>query len=130
MVTGFFALLGFIAVPIGERTGYEHVNAALSTPEGREAVTAVARAYGALRERIVGWAVERLQTSVDPKAYWTVGLAMRWTTTGRRPAAVVPSSVTTKKVVLSLGVGVVKTQVSYGAKNVEATPAPIPMPLL
>jgi hypothetical protein len=68
MVTGFFALLGFIAVPIGERTGYEHVKAALSTPEGREAVTAVARAYGALRERFFGWAVERLQTSVDPKA--------------------------------------------------------------
>lgn len=60
MVTGFFALLGFIAVPIGERTGYEHLKAALGTPEGQQAVVAVARAYVATKDRCVAWLVERL----------------------------------------------------------------------
>jgi hypothetical protein len=60
MVTGFFALLGFIAVPIGERTGYEHVKSALGTPEGREAVAAVARAYEATRDRSLSWLAERI----------------------------------------------------------------------
>jgi hypothetical protein len=60
LVTGFFALLGFIAVPIGERTGYEHVKAALATPEGHEAVAAVSRAYSALREKFCAWAFEKL----------------------------------------------------------------------
>ncbi len=60
MVTGFFALLGFIAVPIGEHTGYEHVKAALGTAEGREAIAAVARAYEATRDRCLGWLVDRI----------------------------------------------------------------------
>lgn len=73
MVTSFFALLGFIAVPIGDRTAYEHVKVALLTPEGREAARALSHAYSALREKLVGWAVEKLgETSVvrlgDPPA--------------------------------------------------------------
>jgi hypothetical protein len=74
LVTGLFALLGFIAVPIGERTGYEHVKAVLGTPEGREAVAAIARAYEATRDRCMGWIVERIgratatQTAAATKA--------------------------------------------------------------
>lgn len=60
MVTSFFALLGFIAVPIGERTGYEHVKSALATPEGQEAVAAMSRAYEATREKFFSWAIEKL----------------------------------------------------------------------
>ena len=65
MVTGFFALLGFVAVPIGDRTGYEHVKQALETPEGREAVAAVGRAYVATRDRLLTWAADRLKTTAS-----------------------------------------------------------------
>ena len=54
LATGFFALLGFIAVPLGDKTGYEHVCSALRTPEGQRAVTAVGEAYDATKARLVG----------------------------------------------------------------------------
>lgn len=53
-------MLGFVAVPIGERTAYEHVKVALATPEGREATAALGRAYSALQDRVVEWVVSKV----------------------------------------------------------------------
>lgn len=63
MATSFFAVLGFIAVPIGDRTAYEHVKLALATPEGREATAALGRAYSAIQDRVVDWVVGKLHTT-------------------------------------------------------------------
>lgn len=63
MVTGFFALLGFIAVPIGDRTAYEHVKAFLDTPEGRETTAALSRTVATAQSRLLAWVTERLGIS-------------------------------------------------------------------
>ena len=63
MATSFFAVLGFIAVPIGERTAYEHVKLALATPEGQQTTAALARAYGAIQDRVVEWVVEKVSST-------------------------------------------------------------------
>lgn len=72
MATSFFAVLGFIAVPIGDRTAYEHVKVALATPEGREATAALGRAYAALQSRVVDWVVGRVSASAPIKELPTV----------------------------------------------------------
>jgi hypothetical protein len=49
---GFFALLGFVWVPLGERTAWEHLRAVLASEAAvearREAVEAGRRLYGAM----------------------------------------------------------------------------------
>lgn len=43
-----FAMLGFLAVPIGEKTGYEHTREMLATPEAAR----VGEALGALGRKL------------------------------------------------------------------------------
>jgi hypothetical protein len=50
---GLFALLGFLYVPLGRHTGFEHARAVLSTPEAAAAIDDVATAAVRLRQRIV-----------------------------------------------------------------------------
>lgn len=66
LATGFFALLGFIAVPLGDKTGYEHVCAALRTPEGARAVTALSDAYDATKARLFGYVKGKLTEPGSP----------------------------------------------------------------
>lgn len=65
MATSFFAVLGFIAVPIGERTAYEHVKLALATPEGQQTTAALGRAYAAIQNRVVDWVVEKVSSTTQ-----------------------------------------------------------------
>ncbi len=48
LVVSVFALLGFMAVPIGDRTGYEHLKAILATPQAAQFGTTL----GHLLERL------------------------------------------------------------------------------
>lgn len=50
---GLFALLGFLYVPLGRHTGFEHARAVLSTPEAAAAIHDVTAAALRLRERVV-----------------------------------------------------------------------------
>jgi hypothetical protein len=49
---GFFALLGFVLVPLGERTAFEHVKAIFSTGPAVEAGRDLVGAGARLRQRI------------------------------------------------------------------------------
>lgn len=48
LVVCSFAALGFMAVPIGPKTGYEHMRSMLATPEA----TRVGEALGALGQKL------------------------------------------------------------------------------
>ena len=73
--TGFFALLGFFAVPLGDKTGYEHVCTALRTPEGQRAVDALTDAYAATKAKLFGEVRAQLSTpgSATDKALLELG---------------------------------------------------------
>lgn len=48
---GLFALLGFLYVPLGRHTGFEHAQAVLSTPQASAAIEDLTNAALRLRER-------------------------------------------------------------------------------
>jgi hypothetical protein len=50
-VVGLFAVLGFLYVPLGRHTGFEHAKAVLSTPAAAAAVEDLTTTAVALRER-------------------------------------------------------------------------------
>lgn len=64
LATGFFALLGFVAVPLGDQTGYEHVCTALNTPEGKRATSALSELYDATKARLFGYVTEKAQSEL------------------------------------------------------------------
>jgi hypothetical protein len=50
---GLFAVLGFLYVPLGRHTGYEHARAVLSTPAASAAFEDLTRAAWRVREQAV-----------------------------------------------------------------------------
>jgi hypothetical protein len=50
---GLFALLGFLYVPLGRYTGFEHARAVLGTPAAAEAFEDLTKAALRLRQRAV-----------------------------------------------------------------------------
>ena len=50
-VVGLFALLGFLYVPLGKHTGYEHTRAVLSTPAASAALAELSETALSLRQR-------------------------------------------------------------------------------
>jgi hypothetical protein len=54
MVVGLFALLGFVYVPLGHKTGFEHLRAIAQTTAAREAASDLAEAVLWARTRLVG----------------------------------------------------------------------------
>lgn len=50
-VVGLFAVLGFLYVPLGRHTGFEHTKAVLSTPAAAAAIEDLTTSAVALRER-------------------------------------------------------------------------------
>jgi hypothetical protein len=54
MVVGLFALLGFVCVPLGHKTGFEHVKAIARTSAAREAAGELAQAVLWARTRVLG----------------------------------------------------------------------------
>ena len=57
---GLFALLGFLYVPLGRHTGWEHARAVLSTPAASAAFDDVTRAVLSLRERATDFITGRV----------------------------------------------------------------------
>lgn len=55
-----FAVLGFLYVPLGQHTGFEHARAVLGTPAARAAAQDLTRAALALRARVVELATAQM----------------------------------------------------------------------
>jgi hypothetical protein len=52
-IVSAFALLGFVSVPLGERTGYQHLRAILRTPEASLALSELGVAFTRLRGKLL-----------------------------------------------------------------------------
>ena len=59
-----FAVLGFLYVPLGQHTGFEHARAVLGTPAARAAVQDLTGAALALRTRVLELATARVSPPV------------------------------------------------------------------
>jgi hypothetical protein len=62
-VVGLFAILGFVYVPLGRHTGFEHAKAVFSTPAAQRAWTELSQTALGLRERAFEFVSERLSAS-------------------------------------------------------------------
>jgi hypothetical protein len=65
-VVGLFAILGFLYVPLGRHTGFEHAKAILSTPAASAAIDDLTRTALDLRQRAMAFVTGRL--SATPSA--------------------------------------------------------------
>jgi len=59
-VVSLFAILGFVYVPLGRHTGFEHAKAVFSTPAAAAAIDDLTRAALDLRERAFDFVSGRL----------------------------------------------------------------------
>jgi hypothetical protein len=65
---GLFALLGFLYVPLGQKTGFEHARAVLSTPAATAAIADVTMSALRLRERAIDFVTGRVSPPATPGA--------------------------------------------------------------
>jgi len=65
-VVGLFAVLGFLYVPLGRHTGFEHAKAVFSTPAAAAAIDDVTTTALGLRQRALDFVTGRMSTSPGP----------------------------------------------------------------
>jgi hypothetical protein len=65
-VVGLFAVLGFLYVPLGRHTGFEHAKAVFSTPAAANAFQELSGALLDLRERAVELVIGHEPRPVEP----------------------------------------------------------------
>jgi hypothetical protein len=82
-IVGLFAILGFVYVPLGRHTGFEHAKAVLSTPAALRAWTELNQTALGLRERAFSFVSERLGATAPSGA-------VARPSTGERPRPVPP----------------------------------------
>ncbi|HYP88813.1 MAG TPA: hypothetical protein VEQ59_11680 [Polyangiaceae bacterium] len=58
-VVGLFAILGFVYVPLGRHTGFEHLRAVLSTPAAAAALEDLSKTALDLRQRALDFVTPR-----------------------------------------------------------------------
>lgn len=63
-VVGLFAILGFIYVPLGRHTGFEHAKAVLSTPAASAAIDDLTQTALSLRTRAFDFFTGRLSSQI------------------------------------------------------------------
>jgi hypothetical protein len=72
-VVSLFAMLGFVYVPLGQHTGFEHARAVLSTPAASAAIqdltTTALRLRGQAVSFLTGHAPAAPETEPDPRAH-------------------------------------------------------------
>ncbi len=61
-VVGLFAILGFLYVPLGRHTGFEHAKAVLTTPAAASAIDDLTATALSLRQRAMDFFTGRLST--------------------------------------------------------------------
>ena len=62
-VVGSFAILGFLYVPLGHHTGFEHAKAVFSTPAAAAAIADVTTTAMGLRKRALDFVTGLMSTS-------------------------------------------------------------------
>ncbi len=65
-VVGLFAILGFVYVPLGRRTGFGHACAVLSTPAAAAAVEDLSRTALELRQRALDFLTRHGTAQLPP----------------------------------------------------------------
>ncbi|HYQ17647.1 MAG TPA: hypothetical protein VEQ58_17865 [Polyangiaceae bacterium] len=65
-VVGLFAVLGFVYVPLGRHTGFEHLRAVLSTPAAAAAIEDLSKTALDLRQRAVDFVTQRAVAEALP----------------------------------------------------------------
>jgi hypothetical protein len=73
VVIGLYALLGFVFVPLGERTGFEHVRAILTTGAAKSAFQELAGAIIRLKNQVLAEPKREPQMPTEPELSITVG---------------------------------------------------------
>ncbi|HKY35498.1 MAG TPA: hypothetical protein VJN18_06155 [Polyangiaceae bacterium] len=63
---GLFALLGFLYVPLGRQTGFEHARAVLSTPAASAAIEDLTTSALRLRQRAIDFVTGRVSPPAPP----------------------------------------------------------------
>ena len=66
-VVGLFAVLGFLYVPLGRHTGFEHAKAVFSTPAATAAIDDVTRTALGLRQRALDFVSGRMAAAPGAK---------------------------------------------------------------
>ncbi len=79
----FFALLGFVSVPLGEKTGWRHLQAIAETPAASQALADLKTGIGQWQHRLVGWLTSTLQSRIgtdaspaEPAPAGTIGISV------------------------------------------------------
>jgi hypothetical protein len=67
-VVGLFAILGFLYVPLGRHTGFEHARAVLATPAASAAIDDLTTAAQGLRQRAWDFVTGKLSASASAEA--------------------------------------------------------------
>lgn len=67
-VVAFFALIGFVSVPLGEKTGWGHLQAIIATPAASQAVDEFRNSAGEWHHRAVDWLTARFRSPSNPIA--------------------------------------------------------------
>ena len=65
-VVGLFAILGFLYVPLGRRTGFEHTCAVLGTPAAAAALEDLTRTALDLRQRAIDFVSRHASAQLPP----------------------------------------------------------------
>lgn len=65
-IVGLFAILGFVYVPLGRHTGFEHARAILSTPAATAAIEDLTRTALDLRQRALDFVTQRAIAPSEP----------------------------------------------------------------
>ena len=87
-VVGLFAILGFLYVPLGRHTGFEHARAVFSTPAAAAAIDDVTTTALGLRQRALDFVTGRMSTAPGPSN--TDGAGAAATPKGHAPRPVPP----------------------------------------
>jgi hypothetical protein len=89
-VVSLFALLGFLYVPLGHHTGYEHARAVLSTPAASAAIEDLSAAALRLRVRAVELVTGHVETPTPVSEIGRKAADLRDQSKGHEPRPVPP----------------------------------------
>jgi hypothetical protein len=66
LIVSTFAVLGFLAVPLGDRTGFQHTRAIFTSREAKSFAEQMARAARDARQKVFGTALGSNPEPEDP----------------------------------------------------------------